>query len=703
MKFQKWNIGAPKDQDVALLRSAGYPYLLSTVLAARGVTTAEAAADFLDQERQLTISPMQMRDMDKAVARIQQAINQGETIAVFGDYDVDGITSTVLLIDYLKRCGASFLRYIPRRIEDGYGLSCDAIRSLHDQGATLMITVDCGITGNEEVDFANSLGMDVVITDHHECKESLPNAVAVVDPHRNDCPYPFKHLAGVGVALKLVLALGGENREDALFARYCTLAAIGTIADVMRMEGENRTIVSCGLQALPHTDFVGIHALLKEAGLLGKPITSIQIGFVLSPRINAAGRMGAADVAADLLETDNPARAEELAKALCDLNRERQAVEQAICADATEKIGHLRSEDRSALVLSSEQWHQGVVGIVASRLSEKYSCPSFMIHLKDGVGKGSCRSYGGFNLFAALESCKGLLSGFGGHELAAGFTIPEENIDAFRTRMNRYVRESCGSELPVSSLEVDAPITCPGSLTLSEAEELERLEPYGAGNSRPVFALLGAMVDSVQPVGQGRHLKLHLSKGPCRFDAIFFSVTEAECGISAGSRVDVAFHLQANTFRGNTTLQLQLIDIRPSLTPSRHQAEDLSLVERMMAGSSLSAQEISRLQTTRGQLIPYWRVLERHLRAGKLEVDRLPFLRQLAQEAAAECGGSENFLRAALALEIFRERGLMSMTVQEDQLTLHLNPIQGKVDLAACPYLRQLQAGTVHQNRGDLS
>ncbi len=225
MKFKKWTIGTPKEQDVALLRSAGYPYLLSTVLAARGISTVEDAAEFLDRERSLTISPMLMRDMDKAVERIQRAIAGGETVAVFGDYDVDGITSTVLLMDYLKSCGAKCLRYIPRRIEDGYGLSRDAIQGLHDQGATLMITVDCGITGNEEVAFALSLGMDVVVTDHHECKETLPDAVAVVDPHRPDCPYPFKHLAGVGVALKLVLALGGESREDALFARYCTLAA----------------------------------------------------------------------------------------------------------------------------------------------------------------------------------------------------------------------------------------------------------------------------------------------------------------------------------------------------------------------------------------------------------------------------------------------------------------------------------------------
>ncbi len=696
MKFKKWNIGMPAEQDVALLKSAGYPYLLSTVLAARGITSAEHAAEALEREHKLTISPMLMRDMDKAVARIQRAISGGETIAVFGDYDVDGITSTVLLMDYLRSCGVKCLRYIPRRIEDGYGLSCEAIQGLHDQGATLMITVDCGITGNEEVDFANSLGMDVVITDHHECKETLPAAVAVVDPHRPDCPYPFKHLAGVGVALKLVLALGGENREDALFARYCTLAAIGTIADVMRMESENRVIVSCGLEALSHTDFVGVHALLKEAGLLGKPITSIQIGFVLSPRINAAGRMGAADLAADLLETDDPALAEELARQLCELNRERQAVEQAICADALRQIKTLRAEERSALVLSSSDWHQGVVGIVASRLSEKYSCPSFMIHLKDGTGKGSCRSYGGFNLFAALESCTDLLEGFGGHELAAGFTIAEENIDAFRQRINRYVRSATGGELPVSSLEVDAAITCPADVTLDQVEHLSLLEPYGAGNPRPVFALLGVTVDSVQSVGQGRHLKLRLSKGPCRFDAIFFSVTEEECGITVGSRVDAAFYLQANTFRGVTTLQLQLIDIRLSLTPSRHEAADLELVRRLVDGGAVTPQEATRLRAGRDQFAAIWVALERQIRSGKAEVDALPYLRQLAAG-----GGNESFLRAALALEVFRERGLISLTMREDQMTLCLTAAQGKVDLFACPYLSRLW-DSGEKNRGDL-
>ncbi len=694
MKFEKWNIGSPDPEAVALLQSAGYSYLLSTVLAVRGAADPEEAAEYLDDERTLSASPLLMRDMDKAVARIQRAIADGETVAVFGDYDVDGITSTCLLTDYLRRCGVPCLRHIPRRIEDGYGLSKDAIAALRQQGATLMITVDCGITGNEEVDYANSIGLDVVITDHHECREPLPNAAAVVDPHRPDCPYPFKHLAGVGVALKLVLALGGESREDALFARYCTLAAIGTVADVMRMEGENRTIVRAGLECLPHTDFVGIHALVQEAGLAGKPLSSTQIGFVLSPRINAAGRMGAADLAADLLECSDPARAEELAKELCQLNRERQQVEQAICAEAIEQIKALPEESRSALVLSSTRWHQGVVGIVASRLSEKYACPSFMIHLKDGTGKGSCRSYGGFNLFEALASCADLLEEFGGHALAAGFTIREENIDAFRARMNRCVRSWAGKEPPVSSLEIDAAITSPASVNLREVASLDQLEPYGSGNPRPVFALLGATVDAVQPVGQGKHLKLRLSKGTIRFDGIFFSMTEAACHIAPGDRVDAAFHLQANTFRGSTTLQLQLLDVRPSLSPSRHEAEALELLRRCLDGGPLTAQEICRLRTSREQFGAIWTALARKLRQGKLEQPFLAALRQLAGES----GGSESFLRSALSLEVFSERGLLSLSRNGDTISLRLLPLRGKVDLNACPYLARLQNPTTLRN-----
>lgn len=697
MRFQKWNIKTGSPTAVEHLRAAGYSPLLSQVLAARGVETPEAAAAFLERDTRLSLSPLLMKDMDKAVARIRRAIADGETIAVFGDYDVDGITSTVLLMDYLKSCGAKCLRHIPHRIEEGYGLGREAIRDLRDQGATLMITVDCGVTGVDEVAYAASIGLDTVVTDHHECQSHLPAAVAVVDPHRADCPYPFKHLAGVGVALKLVLALGGPDREDALFARYCSLAAIGTIADVMRMEGENRTIVSCGLEALPHTDFVGVRALLQEAGLLDKPITSVQIGYVLAPRINAAGRMGKADLAADLLETADPARAEELAQDLCALNRERQNVEQEICTQAVEQIEALAPEERNALVLADEKWHQGVVGIVASRLSEKYACPSFMIHLKDGCGKGSCRSYGGFNLFAALESCADLLEAFGGHALAAGFTIPEENIPAFRLRMNRCVRSATGGRQPVSVLELDGAVASPADLNLNEVESLRLLEPYGSGNDRPAFALLGATLDLIQPVGQGRHLKLRFSKGPYRFDGIFFSQTLEELGLAQGSRVDAAFYLQANSFRGNTTLQLQMIDLRPSEVPSRHEAQDLELLDRLLSGGELSRQEQSRLLASREQFGSCWIVLRRRLLRGKAVEPALPFLRQLSGQS----GGNEPFLRTALALAVFRERGLIALQLRQGEAEVSLNPIQGKVDLFACPYLCRLQKRENEQKGGD--
>ena len=686
MKYQKWHIGTASEQDTALLKEAGYPSLLATVLAARGITTSEAAAEALERETSLTISPMLMRDMDKAVARIQKALANDETIAVFGDYDVDGITSTVLLLDYLKSCGVRCLRYIPRRIEDGYGLSKDAIQGLRDKGATLMITVDCGITGNEEIDFAASIGMDVVVTDHHECKEELPPACAVVDPHRPDCGYPFKHLAGCGVALKLVLALGGESREEALLSRYCTLAAIGTVADVMQMSGENRTIVSRGLASISRSDFIGLHALLHEAGLSDKTVTSVQIGFVLAPRINAAGRMGAADMAADLLLCTDPHRAEHLARELCALNRERQAVEQEIYSQAVEQIEETPPQERSALVLASDTWHQGVVGIVASRLSEKYACPSFMIHLSGGTGKGSCRSWGGFNLFAALESCSDLLLGFGGHELAAGFTIEEKNIPAFRQRMNQYASRFRGGKAPVSCLQVDVPICQAGRVNLAEVEALDALEPYGAGNARPVFCLRGATLDRLQNVGQNRHLKLRLTKGSAQFDGIFFSAVAQTCGVVPGDRVDAAFYLQINEFRSSRTVQMQMVDIRPSLTGSTREEESLELVDRCLRGDELRPRDAVRLLPSRDQCVSLWRALQHAVPPNGLETDYLPLLRRLS----GALQGAEPFLRTVLCLEVFRERGLLQCRRLGDSISLHLTSQGKKVALDRSEYLLRL-------------
>ena len=686
MKFPVWHVAQTDCAAVERLMDAGYPYLVSGVLASRGVSCPEQATEYLTQETALAHSPFLMKDMDKAAARIDRALADGEKIAIFGDYDVDGITATCIMVDYLKGRGADVVHYIPRRIEDGYGLSCEAIEGLRKGGATLLVTVDCGITGVEEVAYARSIGMDVVVTDHHECKETLPVAAAVVDPRRTDCEYPFKHLAGCGVALKLVLALGGPDREEALFSRYCTLAAIGTVADVMQMTGENRTIVSRGLASLDRSDFIGLHALLKEAGLSGREISSVQIGFVLAPRINAAGRMGAADMAADLLLCQDPAKAEELAKALCALNRERQSVEQTIYSQAEAMIEALPEDQRRALVLASETWHQGVVGIVASRLSEKYSRPSFMIHLNGGVGKGSCRSWGGFNLFAALESCSDLLLGFGGHELAAGFTIDEANIPAFRARMNQYAAEYWVGKTPESALEVDVEIRQPGRVTLQEVEALTALEPYGSGNARPLFCLMGATLLRTQNVGQNRHLKLRLGKGNAQFDGIFFSTTAAACGCAEGDRVDAAFYLQVNEFRGSRTMQLQMVDIRPSLSASSREQECLTLVEQCAAGAAVSARNAHRMLPSREQYAAVWRSLVHMTPEGALHTAYLPLLRSLS----AAMGKADGFLRSAFCLAVFRERGLLELEVHGDDIDLRLAGKDKKVRLEDSIYIRRL-------------
>ena len=686
MKFPVWHVAQTDCAAVERLTDAGYPYLVSSVLASRGVSCPEQATEFLTQETTLVHSPFLMKDMDKAVARIDRALSDGERIAIFGDYDVDGITATCIMVDYLKGRGADVVHYIPRRIEDGYGLSCEAIEGLRRGGATLLVTVDCGITGVEEVAYARSIGMDVVVTDHHECKETLPVAVAVVDPRRTDCEYPFKHLAGCGVALKLVLALGGPDREEALFSRYCTLAAIGTVADVMQMTGENRTIVSRGLASLDRSDFIGLHALLKEAGLAGREISSVQIGFVLAPRINAAGRMGAADMAADLLLCQDAAQAEELAKSLCALNRERQSVEQTIYSQAEAMIEELPEDQRRALVLASETWHQGVVGIVASRLSEKYSRPSFMIHLNGSVGKGSCRSWGGFNLFAALESCSDLLLGFGGHELAAGFTIDEANIPAFRARMNQYAAEYWVGKAPESALEVDVELRQPGRVTLQEVEALAALEPYGSGNARPLFCLMGATLLRTQNVGQNRHLKLRLGKGNAQFDGIFFSTTSAACGCAEGDRVDAAFYLQVNEFRGSRTVQLQMVDIRPSLSASSREQECLTLVEQCAAGEPVSARNAHRMLPSREQYAAVWRSLVHLTPEGALHTAYLPLLRSLS----AAMGKADSFLRSAFCLAVFQERGLLKLEIQGDTIDIQLAGRDKKVRLEDSEYIRRL-------------
>ena len=685
MKYEHWQIPAAPEDAIKTLMDAGYPYLVSSVLAARGVQTSEQAAEALEREASLTCSPFLMKDMDKAVSRITKALGSGEKIAVFGDYDVDGITSTCLLTDYLRSRGADVTMHIPRRIEEGYGLGCDAIRALSESGVTLIVTVDCGITGVDETAYAATLGVDLVITDHHECKEQLPAAAAVVDPHRPDCPYPFKHLAGVGVALKLVLALG-EGREAPLFARYCTLAAIGTIADVMRMEGENRTIVQCGLEGIDRSDFIGLHALLREAGLTSRPISSIQIGFVLAPRINAAGRMGRAELAAELLLTDDPARAEKLARELCELNRERQSVEQDIFRRAIEQMESLPESERSALVLSSEDWHQGVVGIVASRLAEEYSCPTFLICLDGDKGKASSRSYGGFNLFRSLEQLSGLLESYGGHELAAGFTIRRESIAPFREKMMALCASFRESDACSTALAIDCEIP-PELLTIENIQALGDLEPCGAGCPRPVLCMRGLHVTELAEVGGGKHLRLRLSKGTHTWGAIFFSTNAQRAAVAQGDVVDIAFTPQINEYRSVRSVQLNLVDIRPDKAFREAQGHDRAVYKKHLAGGALSCDEAGCLLPTRQDFAAVWRYLAAFSQDGVLSEELGCLSRKISRCAKLPLSAG----KTRICLDVLAEQGLLQLEQRPKSLCIRLCANGRKVDLEKSPILIHLK------------
>ena len=685
MKFEQWTTASPNEAAASELRKSGISPLAALVLAGRGVATGADAEAFLACGAELLHDPLLMRDMPAAVARINEALEQNETIAVYGDYDVDGITSTCLLTSYLASRGARVTSYIPDRLTEGYSLNTDALTRLRLKGARLLITVDCGITNRKEADFARGIGMDVIITDHHECKDELPCAVAVVNPHRPDCPYPFKHLAGVGVALKLILALTPEERRSAVLTEYADLAAIGTVADVMELTGENRTIVTMGLRQLEHTRRPGLEMLIQESGLAGKAVTSTSIGFTLAPRINAAGRMGCPSVAAQLLLTNDRSEAAALAQTLCDLNRERQLIEQDIYAQCLTLLEQKPELAQGAIVLAGTQWHQGVVGIVASRLTERFSAPAFMICLDEGRGKGSCRSYGGFNLFHALEQCEDLLEGFGGHELAAGFTILEENIPAFRAKMAHLAAQYTAEHQIASTLRVDADLADAELLTLENVDDLTRLEPFGTGNPQPVFSLTGATVNAITPVGKGRHTRLKVSQGDKHFDAILFSCPPEETGLTAGGRADLAFHAQINVFRSNRSVQLTIVDWKAA--PSLSQLDKM-LYERWKQGDRFSDQELAMLVPERQDFVAVWRYLSAHAASNLFQESPIRLARNIARSA----GQWEPYSRTMICLEVLQERGLIRFTHRANQLQIRIQPTRNKVDLEASQIMRALRS-----------
>lgn len=541
------------------------PAVIANILLNRGISETDFRS-FLSKSKRSIKNPMTMLDMDKAVKRIKTALDNHEKTVIYGDYDVDGITSTALLYEFLKSQGADVIYYIPDRRDEGYGINIMAVNKLIKQGMKLLITVDCGITAIGETEFAKLQGMDVIITDHHTCKERIPTAAAaVVNPKRAEDEYEFDGLAGVGVAFKLTLALAMELglNTGKCFDTFCDLAAIGTIADVVPLIDENRIIVDKGLKLLQNPSRPGLYELLKVAGVESKKINASTIAFSIAPRLNAAGRLGTAVTAVELLLTHDTKRAAEIAAELDKENKERQETEQSIHNDALQMIAADPNFGRKkVIVLAKEGWHNGVIGIVASRITEAYNKPCILISLCNGVGKGSGRSISGFNLFDALNDSDELLTNFGGHAAAAGLGINEGNIEKFTKRINKYADTQLTEQDMIPVVKIDS-ILNGGSLTIELAKLISVLEPYGMGNEKPVFAVKNALVRSVAAVGaDGRHLRLQIEKDGVSVGCIGFGFGEFARLLKSGDGVHLAFRLDVNNYQGNENLQLVLNDIK---------------------------------------------------------------------------------------------------------------------------------------------
>ena len=666
MKYGIWNVSNPNANAVNTLVGAGYSPLTAMILSARGMNDGAMVKQQLACDAPL-LDPYLMTDMDLAAGRVGLAMTRGEKIAVFGDYDVDGITATCLLTSFLRRHGADCISYIPGRLEEGYGLNPIAIRHLHKEGVKLIVTVDCGITAVEEAQLCKELGIDLVITDHHECKEELPDAIAVVDPHRPDGGYPHMTLSGVGVAFKLAAALSGD--QDAVLRDYADMVCLGTVADVMPLVGENRVFVAHGLESIRHTQRPGIAALMKESGCTPDNVSATSIGYMLAPRINAAGRMGQIEWAVELFLTDDEERAEYLAKALCDLNRQRQQVESQIYDEAVSMLP--AGQPPEAIVLADEAWHQGVVGIVASRMAEEYCCPTFLICLDGEHGKASSRSFGGFNLFASLTALSDLLESYGGHELAAGFTINRSQIAAFREQICKRAAEFYSDTGIRTVLDIDCAVT-PELLTVRSIDSLSVLEPCGTGCPKPVLMMRNLIVDRISMVGNGRHMRLRLRDRQHTMNAIYFSANPESVSIEPGDLVDVAFHPQINEFRGERSVQMQVLDIRPSC--GYECSAELGGYSHIATGT-LTSDEAAYLLPERATLGAIWRYLASLER--NIKEDPLCLCRKIVRWANRPLSLGQMLT----CLDIFRDVGLLRYIRQHKDIFVELTPGADKADL----------------------
>ena len=687
----------------ALTQALGIDPVVSRLLWNRGYRTPEDAKAYFSLANEMLGDPFVLTDMDKATERIARAISTHEKITVYGDYDVDGVTSVTALLLYLKEKGADVSYFIPNRFDDGYGVSDATVTQLASDGTELIVTVDTGITANREVETAKALGVDFIVTDHHECCETLPDAVAVVDPHRPDCPYPFKELAGVGVVFKLLCALEekleGVDRITAVNTvalAYGDLIAIGTIADVMPIVGENRLIVKLGLDMISNRPRPSVAALIDMVNAKGdqrdklkkkKPqkISSSFIGFTVAPRINAVGRVSSASLAVDFLLSADAERARETAEVLCDANRERQEEENRIVRDAFAMIEAEHDFARDpVIVLGSDDWHHGVIGIVASRITERFGLPSILVSFEGGVdpypspedvGKGSGRSVKGLNLFDALSSCEDLLVKYGGHELAAGLSIKRGDFAAFRERINDYARERLTREALVPTLDADCEVTGE-ELTLGLAAEIEGMEPFGVGNPTPYFVTRDLVVREIYPISGGKHTKLLVGAKDLTFEAMCFRMSEAALDLYVGEKVDLLYSLSVNEYAGRRSLQLIVKDRRQSAG-----AQDRFNAERTALSTILSGEAPAGVTVPvpdRNDFAAVYRLIRETIAMGEHYFPMRGMLSRLSTDPAVPFG----YLKLGLILHIFREVGLISLREEgEDLYQADLCKTDGKVEL----------------------
>ncbi len=557
---KKWTIKPSRNTDIEDLNINP---LVKKILVNRGFDTTIEAENFLFPKLENLYDPFLLKDMDKVIKRIRKAIENDESIWIYGDYDVDGITSISVLIKGFEYLGLKLNYYIPNRLEEGYGISVAGLDKILDKGADLIISVDCGITSVKEVEYVKEHNKDIIITDHHNCQDEIPDAYAIINPKQSDCDYPFDMLAGVGIAMKIVQALIGDEEFIDNYDIFLDITSLGTVADIAPIVDENRIITKFGLVAIENTRNIGLKALLEVSDLVNKPVTAGNIGFSLGPKINAAGRIGKPELGVELLTSKNHEQALEIARDLDELNKERQELEKQIL----EQIEGLIEEqvditNDKIFVILGDAWHTGVIGIVASRISEKYHRPSIILSTDGEIAKGSARSVGDISIFDALNDCKDLFLGFGGHKQAAGLSLNLENVEAFRRQINAYAHKNITDEELIPNVKIDSVIHS-NEISYETIDDLEKLEPHGMGNPKPVFIYNNLSIDNIRMLGkQKEHIKLVLHDGTRTFEALAFRVLDKYVDLRSQDKLDLVMTLGKNSFRGIDTIQFMIKDIR---------------------------------------------------------------------------------------------------------------------------------------------